>query len=102
MYEWKECGDEAHGNDPCGRCGDSIGMDLIGSAHHWHVVADGLVATPYHARCKPPSTAPEEVKALRAERKARRQARKQQGRERRTLINTEAALGDQTPRRRVQ
>jgi len=54
MYEWKECRDTAHWNDRCGACGDSIGMDLIGCAHHWHVVADGHLATPYHSRCKPP------------------------------------------------
>ncbi len=54
MYEWKECRDDAHQNDPCGACGDSMGMDLLGHGYHWHVVSDGLLATPYHAHCKPP------------------------------------------------
>ncbi len=109
MYEWTQCRDRAHENLECGRddcpfiaAGRLIGMDLRGPGYHWHVVSAGLLATPYHARSKPNSTSPEGVKALRAERKARRQSRKQQGRERRTLRNIEIVLGDEKPRRRVQ
>ena len=61
MYEWKECRDRAHDNLECGRddcafiaAGRLIGMDLRGPGHHWHMVPDGLLATPYHAACKPP------------------------------------------------
>jgi hypothetical protein len=53
MHEWKQCRDSAHENEACGVCGDSMGMDLLGHGYHWHVVSDGLLATPYHARCKP-------------------------------------------------
>jgi hypothetical protein len=52
---------QSHENLECGRddcpfiaAGRLIAMDFRGPGYHWHVVADGLFATPYHARCKPP------------------------------------------------
>jgi len=60
VYEWKECRDRAHENLECGR-DDCPFIAAAGSldgpawpGYHWHVVSDGLLATPYRARCKPP------------------------------------------------